>query len=784
METDTNPEELLEALNCLITEVGEAYVELSGQTAATQAVVADLRRCAAFLNTRLAGEQPPAPWLLPVRTGGSTSFSSTPTITPPPGRRSPISTVDSTAAPNSAMVTPLSGPPSSFRSPSPSRGPMLPTALGDTGGGGSPGMSTPIDGGARTQQGTPAAPGSCSRPPLASGGAGKGGAAGARTAGRVTAASGPGLSVRNLGAMPAAGRPSGAAARTRDASPQRLGPGVALASPGPPMRAASPGGVGTPRSQPTTPFAGGTPAAVPQDVSPAHPDVPSHLPLAAQRAMAAAASMAASNIDGGGGSSGAGGAAGSGMGRSSGASGGQADGGIAAVTKPVGPPQLPLALRRAMHQYRETLSTREQLVQQQAQRRGGGPGMNTLADSVSAASRSYCSSLARLYPAASSATSVGVSASLAVQLQRMSLDPSARELQLQQEVVAALRREVQVKFSALVAAQTWLTQSLADVQRSRGAGGGVAASNRRAAQADACAALLPEVAQLRAELAKVQGELRGAEERLSGLQSRQAQLQQQRGRAGPAGAGSSAAAEAANAALIALGIDDELAEAAALWRNRFLRSMLAEVAAVAAGAGAGGRPSGGHGVGARGRGGRQPLAAAAAGRGGGGQPADSTATMCSMPRPLGMWLPDAMWELATGAALVPASGPGPAWVALLPPHRFGSSAPPPPAVLCGSAQEAVAYGRAQQQLQATVFQLYLEGELAAPLLPRQRPTPPPLQPAGGHGAGQQRASVVELAWERWLAQCRLAHLLLVKGAWNKLCSVVELEEEQEEACRG
>ncbi len=85
--------------------------------------------------------------------------------------------------------------------------------------------------------------------------------------------------------------------------------------------------------------------------------------------------------------------------------------------------------------------------------------MNTLADSVSAASRSYCSLLAQLYPAASSATSVGVSASLtAVQLQRMSLDPSAGELQLQQEVVAALRREVQVKFSALVAAQTWLTQ--------------------------------------------------------------------------------------------------------------------------------------------------------------------------------------------------------------------------------------------------------------------------------------------------------------------------------------
>ena len=43
----------------------------------------------------------------------------------------------------------------------------------------------------------------------------------------------------------------------------------------------------------------------------------------------------------------------------------------------------------------------------------------------------------------------------------------------------------------------------------------------------------------------------------------------------------------------------------------------------------------------------------------------------------------------------------------------------------------------------------------------------------------QAAQAAALAWERWLAQCRLAHLLLFKGAWNRLCSVVELEEEEQ-----
>ncbi len=96
-----------------------------------------------------------------------------------------------------------------------------------------------------------------------------------------------------------------------------------------------------------------------------------------------------------------------------------------------------------------------------------------------------------------------------------------------------------------------------------------------------------------------------------------------------------------------------------------------------------------------------------------------------------------------------------------------ATSPAPPPLLCGSAQEAVAHTRAQLQLQAAVFQLALEGSFAAPLLPAREPQ----QAANGDG---------EVAWERWLAQCRLAHLLLTKGAWNRLVSVAEVQVEEQE----
>ncbi|GFR39861.1 hypothetical protein Agub_g359, partial [Astrephomene gubernaculifera] len=117
---------VLDALRGVIENVGEAYVELSGQTAAAQVVVADLRRCATFLQTRLEGEPPPPPWLpaSTARTGGGSSGAAAAAAPPsnastPTGRRAPF-IQDSASAPSSAAPSP-SAPPASFRSPSPAR---------------------------------------------------------------------------------------------------------------------------------------------------------------------------------------------------------------------------------------------------------------------------------------------------------------------------------------------------------------------------------------------------------------------------------------------------------------------------------------------------------------------------------------------------------------------------------------------------------------------------------------------------------------------------------------
>lgn len=122
----------------------------------------------------------------------------------------------------------------------------------------------------------------------------------------------------------------------------------------------------------------------------------------------------------------------------------------------------------------------------------------------------------------------------------------------------------------------------------------------------------------------------------------------------------------------------------------------------------------------------------------------------------------------------------------------------PPPLLCASAADALAHGRAMLQLQATVFQLVLEGVLAAPLLPlpQQAERAVGAQVAGlrqqqqlrGKGAsarhvqgggGSGSGGGGDPAVDRLLAQCRLAHLLLVKGAWTRLCSVVELDEQED-----
>ncbi len=229
-----------------------------------------------------------------------------------------------------------------------------------------------------------------------------------------------------------------------------------------------------------------------------------------------------------------------------------------------------------------------------------------------------------------------------------------------------------------------------------------------------------------------------------------------------------------------------------------------------------------------------------------------------MRMPLGVWLPHSMWahappsaaacpspsasaddlQLAARAlAFVANTRPGPSaqpsaastpgsqeppWLWLLPQaHQFqqpggalathgvaegalrlttrAGAAPPP--LLCTSAADALAHGRAVLQLQATVFQLVLEGVLAAPLLPlpQQVERAVGAQVAGlrqqqqlggrsgsarhghgGAGGGGRGAEGVDLGLERLLAQCRLAHLLLVKGAWTRLCSVVEVVLDEQE----
>ncbi|GLC66462.1 hypothetical protein PLESTF_000430100 [Pleodorina starrii] len=866
----TEAQRLLETLHKLISNVGEAYVELSGQTAATQAVVADLRRCGSFLHNRLVGEPPPAPWLSASARGASSHASLAAT---PPARRASFS---------QPLLHPAHtrDPPPTGKRPGVSkrytrwrwRNPRW--------------VSEPAAGASITS--------SSSRSAGRAGFNGRGPQPRSAVHTITSSSGSSGISSGGSSIQPAT------ACRARDPSPQRragVGPGPAAT----PLRSASPAGVATPQARgqapapsPAGPARGG-PCAADQGAADgavgggaggSRGSSSSHLPLAAQRALAAAAAL-----------------------------GGGPDGsavrdyhcsdqqqhqhqqhGDAAEPKAAGPPQLPLALRRAMQRYRDTLQTRDQLLQQSQQRRGNGSsngagssGGPSLADTVAAAGHSYRAALARQYPSTSTSASaghqnaaqlsggvgaVGAASQAAAQLGRMSLSgPSSRPsaaagAPLSPSSTAALQRRAQVVFAALVAAQTWLIQflpipaimirrlhcisdldldlgmavdpdldmalaldldldlqSLTDLARSRVTPGGVAAANRRASQADTCAALLADVELLRLELDDLQQQLKA-----TASEQQQQQQQQQRLPGPPSTAAAAAAAgmcalvgsssgaggglDGALAGVAAgLGIDrEELEEAAALWRNRFLRALLL---GDPAGPGHGGRRGQGGGPGGPSQ--RQAVQQ---------QPGlDGLGTGPSMRRPLGFWLPDAMWahaplpgdETAASSNSVPPHSPAglsagrlapsaaagePSWQLLLPHAPAHPNTPlvpaparraaAPPALMCASAQDAVAHGRAQLQLQSTVFQLLLEGSLAAPLLPRQRPRQPP--PAAADRGWphhhhhhhhhrqfqQQQHLAAAVTWERWLAQCRLAHLLLFKGAWNRLCSVVELEEEEVE----
>ncbi|GIL43945.1 hypothetical protein Vafri_1529 [Volvox africanus] len=792
---------------------------------------------------RLVGEPQPAPWLTSSSSSSSSrgaySSTSSPAATPP-DRRASLSQENAQAPGSAAPV----GSVPKVCSPSPERASPFTASGGGTSSvagksvidPNSPVPScTPVDSVPASATGTSTA----TRPPLPGGSSGAGGRAG--SVGRAAPCTRtPAAGVRSHAIVTAAERPSGLAgvSRIRDTSPQRrtgvrTASGTIVAVPMPPRSTfpvgaetsqarelaqvgmSKPGSAGSSsaKSDQAQGDASATDAAIVSSTT-------SHLPLAAQRALAAAAALGV-GVDG------------------SAPKGHQYDSqsyqqhqGAHAEPKPAGLPQLPLPLRRAMHRYRETLKTRDQLLQQYQERRGGGSrtyGGTSLADTVTAAGNAYRSALARQFPHSPAGDRsnrsggggggvTSVTSQAADQLNWMSLGTSP---------AGELRRRAQVLFAALVAAQTWLIQSLSELARTRGTHGGVAAANRRTTQADTCAALLADLELLRIELGDLQAQLRAAVQpdvTTPTPVTSQARPQGATATVGLSGCvvnGSSRSSRSIDAlAGIAaeLEIDgEELEEAAALWRNRFLRSLLCD-------------NSGSGSTSSKGRRGpavpgflqksSQPAKQLQQPARDGLAVATGDQKFC-MRRPVGLWLPDAVWAHVpipaggeASAATAGAAGAGSTapelqanslgnstaipetpWHVLLPspPPMIAKLAPDgtvrcmmaPPALLCSSAQDAVAHGRAQLQLQATAFQLLLEGSLAAPLLPRQQPPPPSVrvqmtadsrwQQQLHHHSHRRYNEAAALTWERWLAQCRLAHLLLLKGARNRLCSIAELE---------
>ena len=78
-------------------------------------------------------------------------------------------------------------------------------------------------------------------------------------------------------------------------------------------------------------------------------------------------------------------------------------------------------------------------------------------------------------------------------------------------------------------------------------------------------------------------------------------------------------------------------------------------------------------------------------------------------------------------------------------------------------------------MQVYAFQAYLEGQVAAALLPSQLSNPGSWQGAAGSTSALQETSLKPL--ERNLAQLRLAQAFLGKGLENGLCSVVMVDSE-------
>ena len=213
------------------------------------------------------------------------------------------------------------------------------------------------------------------------------------------------------------------------------------------------------------------------------------------------------------------------------------------------------------------------------------------------------------------------------------------------------------------------------------------------------------------------------------------------------------------------------------WRNRCLRAMMAQrVSSFPPRQGSGSRglsapPSCDH----SGRGSLAP------------QEDLGSAREPFLDRPLGLWLPDVCWRGLPDSCSQALSGdPDAPWWTLLLPLGACRGAVSPPHLHCLDVHQALAHGRAQQQLQHCLLQLHLEGRLAAPLVP------PPAHDQHQHhhntrqgrqqsrpvsGIGALEGAEDESRLDRHIAGCRLAHLFLTTGAWNKRCCTVQLFEE-------
>ena len=342
------------------------------------------------------------------------------------------------------------------------------------------------------------------------------------------------------------------------------------------------------------------------------------------------------------------------------------------------------------------------------------------------------------------------------------------------------RRGVQCMFSAVVAAQTWILNALRQLAVARPGSGRPGATVPPPSPAEAMGIsaeglyrLLQDLRVARMQLSEEMDRLRAASE--GGTMDLEG-MAQSRGviHGGPSSRPTAASSNHT-------GQQAASVEAAMRWRNRCLRAMMAQhVSSFPPRQGSGSRglsapPSGDH----SGRGSLAP------------QEDPGSSREPFLDKPLGLWLPDVCWrELPDSYSQALSGDPDAPWWTLLLPLGACRAAVSPPRLHCLDVHQALAHGRAQQQLQHCLLQLHLEGRLAAPLVPPPAHTPSTdyqrhhntrqgrqqSRPVSGIGA-LEGASEDESRLDRHIAGCRLAHLFLTTGAWNKRCCTVQLFEE-------